>query len=143
MRWNICYCMLLVLSLACSCLLSSCSSTRRIEPVVVERVSHDTLYKVLNTVQRDTISVRDSVYFASDGVLSRERTIYRVKYLRCSDTIFRTRTDTVPKVVKVREVVEKEIPAKVAWWQRMLMWIGGLCFASTAVLAVIMVRQSR
>lgn len=110
-------------------MLTGCKSH---EPVVVERVSHDTIYRL--QLSRDSIMVRDSIYITErmQGdtlTITRDRwhTAYRDRLLH--DTTYIHRTDTIPKVVEV----EKRLTA----WQQFKMHMGGIGLFCMAILILI------
>lgn len=105
-------------------LLSSCTTTKTVTkevPVTVEKVTRDTLLQTRWRV--DTVMERDSIVVTQQGT-DRWRTKYvlRVRV----DTIFKSRVDTVPKVVTVTKETTKEVPMRLKWWQVALQWLGGL-----------------
>lgn len=105
-------------------LLSSCTTTKTVTkevPVTVEKVTRDTLLQTRWRV--DTVMERDSIVVTQQGT-DRWRTKYvlRVRV----DTIFKSRVDTVPKVVTVTKETTREVPRRLKWWQVALQWLGGL-----------------
>lgn len=105
-------------------LLCSCSTTKTVTkevPVTVEKVTRDTLLQTRWRV--DTVMERDSIVVTQQGT-DRWRTKYvlRVRV----DTIFKSRVDTVPKVVTVTKETTREVPRRLKWWQVALQWLGGL-----------------
>lgn len=113
-------------------LLTGCKTS---DPVVVERISHDTIYRL--QLSRDSIMVRDSIYITErmQGdtlILTRDRwhTAYRDRLMH--DTTYISKCDTVPQVVEV----EKRLTA----WQRVRQDIGtmliffALLFAATYII---------
>lgn len=94
--------------------LASCRVTRTIEkPVVVERVTHDTVTAVKTTVERDTVYFRDSIV-VTDGIKEVFRDRFITRWREHTDTLKQVRTDTIPKVVTVKEVVKEK--QKHAFW---------------------------
>lgn len=105
-------------------LLSSCSTTKTVTkdvPVTMEKVTRDTLLQTRWRV--DTVMERDSIVVTQQGT-DRWRTKYvlRVRV----DTIFKSRVDTIPKVVTVEKETTKEVPRRLKWWQVALQWLGDL-----------------
>lgn len=105
-------------------LLSSCTTTKTVTkevPVTVEKVTRDTLLQTRWRI--DTVMERDSIVVTQQGT-DRWRTKYvlRVRV----DTIFKSRVDTVPKVVTVTKETTREVPRRLKWWQVALQWLGGL-----------------
>ena len=105
-------------------LVCSCTTTRIVTkevPVTVEKVTRDTLLQTRWRV--DTVMERDSIVVTQQGT-DRWRTKYvlRVRV----DTIFKSRVDTVPKVVPVKIETTMEVPRRLKWWQVALQWLGGL-----------------
>lgn len=112
--------LLLLLLLCCSC-------TKRVyETQYVEKpvYLHDTLRSTIYS--HDTTIVKDSIYFAINGdtiVRERYNTIERIKVAH--DTIMRF----VEKPVEVvrEKNVEKQVEVnRIYWWQKLLMWMGGI-----------------
>lgn len=105
-------------------LLSSCTTTKTVTkevPVTVEKVTRDTLLQTRWRV--DTVLERDSIVVTQQGT-DRWRTKYVLRVR--TDTIFKSRVDTVPKVVTVTKETTKEVPRRLKWWQVALQWLGGL-----------------
>lgn len=105
-------------------LLSSCTTTKTVTkevPVTVEKVTRDTLLQTRWRV--DTVMERDSIVVTQQGT-DRWRTKYVLRVR--TDTIFKSRVDTVPKVVTVTKETTKEVPMRLKWWQVALQWLGGL-----------------
>lgn len=105
-------------------LLCSCTTTKTVTkeiPVTVEKVTRDTLLQTRWRV--DTVMERDSIVVTQQGT-DRWRTKYvlRVRV----DTIFKSRVDTVPKVVTVTKETTMEVPRRLRWWEVALQWLGGL-----------------
>lgn len=105
-------------------LLCSCTTTKTVTkevPVTVEKVTRDTLLQTRWRI--DTVLERDSIVVTQQGT-DRWRTKYvlRVRV----DTIFKSRVDTVPKVVTVTKETTMEVPRRLKWWQVALQWLGGL-----------------
>ena len=111
---------LLLLMLCCSC-------TKRIyETQYVEQpvYLHDTLRSTIYS--HDTTIVKDSVFFAVNGdtiVRERYNTIERIKVAH--DTIMRLVEKPV-EVVSTKEVCKHVEVNRIYWWQKLLMWMGGI-----------------
>ena len=108
-------------------LLLCCSCTKRVyETQYVEQpvYLHDTLRSTIYS--HDTTIVKDSVFFAINGdtiVREKYNTIERIKVAH--DTIMRF----VEKPVEVvrEKNVEKQVEVnRIYWWQKALMWMGGI-----------------
>lgn len=112
--------LLLLLLLCCSC-------TKRIyETQYVEQpvYLHDTLRRTI--CSHDTTIVKDSVYFAIKGdtiVREKYNTIERIKVAH--DTIMQFVEKPV-EVVRVKNVEKQVEVNRIYWWQKLLMWIGGI-----------------
>ena len=122
--------LLLLLMLCCSC-------TKRVyETQYIEQpvYFHDTLRSTI--CSHDTTIVKDSVFFAINGdtiVRERYNTIERIKVAH--DTIMRF----VEKPVEVvrEKNVEKQVEVnRIYWWQKLLMWMGGIGLVGLAFLLV-------
>ena len=98
--------------------LSSCKTT---EVVTVEKVKSDTTY--ITKVQRDSIWQHDSVYVKEKGdsvLIERWHTKYIEKEVH--DTTYVAKHDSVPVPYHVTKYVEKQL----SWWQKTLMYAGGI-----------------
>lgn len=101
-------------------LLASCSAQKQIIEVPVETVKTE----YIHDTKIDSVYVRDSVdrYVKGDTVfIYKEHTKY--KYLNKTDTI--VRVDSIPKIIKIETVKEVEVN-HIKWYQKALMWIGGI-----------------
>ena len=123
--------LLLLLILLC------CSCTKRVyETQYVEQpvYLHDTLRSTIYS--HDTTIVKDSVYFAINGdtiVRERYNTIERIKVAH--DTIMRF----VEKPVEVvrEKNVEKQVEVnRIYWWQKLLMWMGGIGMVVVGIILI-------
>ena len=123
--------LLLLLILLC------CSCTKRVyETQYIEQpvYLHDTLRSTIYS--HDTTIVKDSVFFAVNGdtiVRERYNTIERIKVAH--DTIMRF----VEKPVEVvrEKNVEKQVEVnRIYWWQKLLMWIGGIGVVMICIILV-------
>ena len=97
-------------------LLTACSSTK---VVTVDRVRTDTVKTVRNV--RDSIYMHDSIRISEKGdtvTIERWHTRYRDRLLL--DTIYQSRTDSVPVPYPVEKLVERQL----SWWQRTQMYAG-------------------
>lgn len=103
-------------------LFTSCSTSRHIQTLVVEKVSKDTIY--LCNIQYDSIYVLQDKYTdrSKDTLLIKETNIeYRYKLLK--DTVCIVLRDSIPYEVRITEV--KEVKYTPPWIQY-LAWAGGL-----------------
>ena len=101
-------------------LLASCSAQKQIIEVPVETVKTE----YIHDTKIDSVYVRDSIDRWRNGdtvFIYKEHTKY--KYLNKTDTI--VRVDTIPKIIKVETVKEVEVN-HIKWYQKTLMWIGGI-----------------
>ena len=113
-------------------LLSGCSP-RIVEvekPVIVEQThtQHHT------DIVRDTLVWRDSVYHFVKGdtvVIEKWHTVQQVNKWVVTDTI----RDTIPKVVTAVETRIEKVN-HVYWWQKALMWAGGISLLSIIGMAL-------
>ena len=119
MRNGIFFVYLLLGMLVCSC--TTTKTVTKEVPVTVEKVTRDTLLQTRWRV--DTVMERDSIVVTQWGT-DRWRTKYVMRV--CVDTIFKSRVDTVPKVVPVKIETTREVPTRLKWWQVALQWLGGL-----------------
>ncbi len=106
---------LIALSALVTALVMTCSSCSRTEYVTVESVRTDTLRTVRQ--RTDTLVVRDSTVVRPVGdtvYTDRWHTVYRVSVN--TDTVYRSKTDTIPVPYEVEKTVEVTRP--LTWWQR-------------------------
>ena len=110
-----------LIALCALILLTGCTTPK---VVTVETVRTDTCY--ITRQQRDSIWLHDSVhvkeFMAGDTVyVLRDR--WKTKYVehQVHDTCYVATHDTVPQPYPV----EVEVPARLSWWQRMRMQLGG------------------
>lgn len=115
---------LIIAAFICILFLFSC---RSVEYVPVHTHSTDTVYQ--SRIQRDSIYLHDSIYYAvktkGDTVVEyqeRWHTAYRDRLLH--DTAYVAKHDTVPMPYAVVEKVEVE--RKLGWLKLTLMWTGGI-----------------
>ena len=124
--------LLLLLFLLC------CSCTKRVyETQYVEQpvYLHDTLRSTIYS--HDTTIVKDSVFFAVNGdtiVRERYNTIERIKVAH--DTIMRFLEKPV-EVVREKNVEKQVEVNRIYWWQKLLMWMGGI---GLVVVFIILIR---
>lgn len=103
-------------------LLASCAAQKQIIEVPVETVKTE----YIHDTKIDSVYVRDSIDRWREGdtvFIYKEHTKY--KYLNKTDTI--VRVDSIPKIIKVETVKEVEVN-HIKWYQKTLMWIGGVIF---------------
>lgn len=109
----------LLLIIALLTLIHSCTTTKYIEIPVKE-----TKTEYIYNTRVDSIYTRDSIdrWLKGDSVfIYKERIKY--KYLNKTDTI--VKIDSIPKVINVETVKEVEVN-HIKWYQKALMWIGGI-----------------
>ena len=108
-------------------LLLCCSCTKRVyETQYIEQpvYLHDTLRSTIYS--HDTTIVKDSVFFAVKGdtiVRERYNTKWQIKVAH--DTIMRFVEKPV-EVVSTNEVCKQVEVNRIYWWQKALMWMGGI-----------------
>lgn len=100
-------------------LLCSCTTTKVIEvPVETVRTEY------VHNTKVDSVFVKDSIdrWLKGDTLyIYKEHT--KFKYINKTDTV--CKTDTITKVVKVDVVKEVEVN-HIYWYQKALMWAGGI-----------------
>ena len=108
-------------------MLSACRTSTKIVEVPVEVVKKE----YIHDTRIDSVYIRDSV-----DRWQRGDTLYitkwhtKFKYINKVDTI--VKTDSIPKIVSVEKKVEVN---HIYWWQKLLMWLGGI----TIVLLIIVI----
>ena len=110
--------------LICS-LFSSCKSVEYV-PVI----EHHTDTLIQTKVQYDSIYINDSTVITEKGdTVTIEK--WHTKYVtrETHDTLYISKTDTIPKPYPV----EKEVPAELTWWQQTRIHIGGIVIFSLLI----------
>lgn len=97
----------------------SCTTTKFVE-VPVEK----TKTEYIHDIRTDSVFVKDSVdrWLKGDTLYIYKERI-KFKYVNKTDTV--CKTDTITKVVKVDVVKEVEVN-HIYWYQKALMWAGGI-----------------
>lgn len=106
------------------------------EVVTVEKVKADTTY--ITKVQRDSIWQHDSVYVKEKGdsvLIERWHTKYIEKEVH--DTTYVAKHDSVPVPYPVTKYVEKQL----SWWQKTLIYAGGIFGLFIIVILYIKLRR--
>ena len=120
------YLALLAVGLLVLTLFASCTTTKYVE---VERVSHDTTY--VSKHSRDSIYLHDSVHVKEKGDtvwVERWHTQWRERTK--TDTVYKSRVDSVPAPYPVDKRVEVE--KQLTWWQTLQIWLGRIVLALAA-----------
>ena len=119
----------LVFALIIMLALTGCKTT---EVVTVEKVKADTTY--ITKVQRDSIWQHDSVYVKEKGdsvLIERWHTKYIEKEVH--DTTYVAKHDSVPVPYPVTKYVEKQL----SWWQKTLIYAGGIGIVSFIIIGLL------
>lgn len=122
--------LLLLLLLCCSCTKRVYETQYIEQPVYL----HDTLRSTIYS--HDTTIVKDSVFFAVKGdtiVRERYNTIERIKVAH--DTIMRF-VDKPVEVVREKNVEKQVEVNRIYWWQKLLMWMGGMVFVMVVIILI-------
>ena len=115
---GVCLAFFIVFALCAMC--SSCTTTQYV-PVI----EHHTDTLIQTKVVHDSIHVKDSTHVEwKDSIIKIEH--WHTEYVdhAVHDTTYISKTDTVPKPYPVETIKEVEKP--LAWWQKTLMYLGGL-----------------
>lgn len=133
------YALGILIGLLIAALLAGCTTTKY---VPVPEVHHDTVR--VTQQQRDSIYLHDSIYVQTltrgDTVYQttdRWHTQYRDRWSH--DTVYQSRTDTIPKPYPV----ETEVPAELTWWQRTRLYLANIMLAALAIAGVVWVVRKR
>ena len=95
--------LIILLALLSALVLTGCATRRQLQ--VVDRITHDTLYK--SNVHYDSIYIFQDKYIdrSRDTLLIKDKTVeYRYRLLR--DTVYKVQHDSIPYQVTVTEVKE-------------------------------------
>ena len=99
-------------------MLSACKTTTKIVEVPVEVVKKE----YIHNTKIDSVYIRDSVDRWQKGdTLYITKWHTKFKYINKVDTIIKT--DSIPKILSVVKEVEVN---HIYWWQKVLMWVGGI-----------------
>lgn len=113
---------LLYISVICF-LFSACRTATQTIEVPVEVIKKE----YIHDIKVDSVIVRDSIdrYIKGDTFyIYREHTKYQ--YLFKTDTVLKT--DTIPQIVTITKT-ETKTENKIYWYQKGLMWFGGIALA--------------
>lgn len=126
---GIAYIFLILAAFVLCAIFGACTTTNG---VTVERHTTDTLRLSRNI--RDSIYVHDSIMVAATGDtvrIERWHTQYRDRWH--TDTIYSSRTDTVPMPYPV----VKTVPAELTWWQQSRIHLANIVLWMLLMLAVL------
>ena len=107
---------MMIIGLILCAIFCGCTTTKVVE---VERVRTDTTY--ITKWERDSIWLHDSIRIKERGdsiIIERWHTKYVDKQMH--DTLYQSKTDSIPVPYPVTEYVEKSL----SWWQRTQMYAG-------------------
>lgn len=128
--------MLLLMLLCCSCRTRYITNTEYKEvPVVMHDTTEKTVWRI------DTTIVMDSVVFAIKGdtiIKEKYSTKWRIKVAH--DTTISVVEKPV-QVIKTQTKTERVEVNRLYWWQKTLMWIGGVALGVMAVVLVLKARK--
>ena len=137
---GITYVIMMIIALAFCAVLFGCTSTEYVQVPEYHEVHHhhtDSIFKTDSIVRETTTTIlqTDSAAMSQYGIQLKaaerawlirtaelERQIQMIDE-RHTDTVHER--DSVPYSVEVIKTVEVEKP--LAWWQKVLMWLGGVC----------------
>ena len=128
-----------VIAIVCTLflLLMSCKTIEVVKEVPIP-IEHTTETVKVDIV-RDTLFRHDSVTTFIKGdttIIERWHTLQDVNHYTKSDTVVEYRE----KPVTVTQTVTKEVN-KLKWWQKTLMWSGGILIAAIVALGIIIARR--
>ena len=127
------YAVSFILILLFCALLSGCTNTK----YITVPVSHtDTL--IITKQQRDSIYLKDSTHVSEQqrgDTIILKITKFLTKYhdREVHDTLYKSRTDTVPVPYPVPEYVEKQL----SWWQKTRLRMGEILLGLMVLIAII------
>lgn len=115
--------------------LASCTPQKQIVEVPVETIRTEYIHNLII----DSVYEKDSTdrYRSGDTLyIYKERIKYQ--YLNKIDTVLKT--DTIPKIIQT--TVTKEVKVNyVTWYQKLLMWSGGISLLLLAGLIIYRIKQ--
>lgn len=119
-------------SLVCLLLLVSCRTVRVEEPVIVERIQHDTIR--VADVRSDSIYLKDSIYIHAIGdTIYRDR--WRTKYVERKvryDSIVSVH-DTIPVITTITKIEKERFTP---WYMKALAFLGALTLITTFLIGI-------
>ena len=102
-------------------IISSCKTATKVVEIPVETIKKE----YINSIKIDSVYVRDSIDRWQKGdTLYITKWHTKFQYINKVGTILKT--DTIPKVITVEKQVEVN---HIYWWQKSLMWLGGILFS--------------
>ena len=108
-------------------IISSCKTATKVVEIPVETIKKE----YINSIKIDSVYVRDSIDRWQKGdTLYITKWHTKFQYINKVDTI--VKTDSIPKIVPVVKEVEVN---HIYWYQKLLMWLGGI----TIVLLIIVI----
>lgn len=113
-------------------LMTMCSSCTTTKYVQVPEYHTDTL--IQTKVLKDSVWLHDSTFIREKGdtvLIERWHTQYKWRELH--DTIYQSKTDSIPYHVEVT----KEVPAQLTWWQQARMHVGGIVIYGILIILTI------
>lgn len=127
--------------------IGSCTTTKYITvPEVHEHWHHstDTIHKTDSIIDRQTTTIRevDSATMAQYGIqmkdMQRAWLIETNRLQRELSDLRQSHTDTIHERDSIPYPVEvvKEVQAQLSWWQRFLIFVGGITFSLLIIVAV-------
>ena len=118
--------------------LCGCRTTEVIKEVPV--ITEHTTVQHHTDIVRDTLYHRDSIYHYVQGdtvIIERWHHTVNVNKVVVADTV----RDTIPKVVPVTRTEVKEVHT-LHWWQKAMMWLGGLAAAGCALMIGLRIKRT-
>lgn len=114
-------------------LLTACATRTKVVTVQTSRT--DTAY--VRQLQHDSIWLHDSIYVEKGDTLRIER--WHTKYVESirRDTVYRSKTDSVPIPYPVEVIKEVEKP--LSWWQKFRMTLGTIALGAVGVGIVLLI----
>lgn len=116
-------------------LLISCKTNTKLIEVPVETIKTE----YIHDVRIDSVHIKDSVdrWLSGDTLyIYKEKNIYKYKFR--TDTLIKT--DTIPKLIKVETTKEVKVNY-IKWYQKWLMYIGGIGLLVIITLVVYKLKQ--
>ena len=119
----------IIVLLALCALIAGCTTTKY---VPIEHHTIDTLR--ITKYERDSIYVHDSTFIRENGdtvLIERWHTQWRDRWQH--DTLYKSKTDSIPYPVEV----VKEVPAELTWWQQARIHVGGVVIWLALIILIV------
>lgn len=110
----------------CITLLTGCKTRYITQEIPVVLHDRDSIVSVQHIHTHDTLMVRDSIFTIVKGdtvLIERWHNLQAINHVARVDTVYKDREVEKPVTVTTTEIKEVN---RLKWWQKALMWLGGI-----------------